>query len=76
MDPVAKSLISRRPKNVVIVALANKMARTIWALMAHGRNLIRAGARRWPRQRYNPSGGTANRVEQAGTLMMAEQVGP
>ena len=27
----------RRPKNVVIVALANKMARTIWALLAHGR---------------------------------------
>lgn len=27
----------RRPHNVVIVALANKMARTIWALLAHGR---------------------------------------
>ncbi len=27
----------RRPKNVVIVALANKMARTIWAMLAHGR---------------------------------------
>jgi transposase len=27
----------RRPPNVVIVALANKMARTIWALLAHGR---------------------------------------
>ena len=27
----------RRPKNVVIVALANKMARTIWALLAHDR---------------------------------------
>jgi transposase len=37
LDPWLKGLISRRPKNVVIVALANKMARTIWALLAHGR---------------------------------------
>jgi transposase len=28
-------LVKRRPKNVVAVALANKMARTIWALTAH-----------------------------------------
>jgi transposase len=28
----------RRPKNVVIVALANKMARTIWAVLAHDRS--------------------------------------
>ncbi len=27
----------RRPTNVVIVALANKMARTIWAVLAHDR---------------------------------------
>jgi transposase len=27
----------RRPPNVVVVALANKMARTIWAVLAHGR---------------------------------------
>jgi transposase len=27
----------RRPPNVVVVALANKMARTIWAVWAHGR---------------------------------------
>jgi len=27
----------RRPPNVVIVALANKMARTIWAILAHDR---------------------------------------
>jgi len=27
----------RRPPNVVTVALANKMARTIWALLANGR---------------------------------------
>lgn len=31
-------LRKRRPANVVIVALANKMARTIWALLAHGRS--------------------------------------
>ncbi|WP_194726839.1 IS110 family transposase [Noviherbaspirillum malthae] len=30
-------LAKRRPPNVVTVALANKMARTIWALLAHGR---------------------------------------
>jgi transposase len=30
-------LLLRRPMNVVIVALANKIARTAWALVAHGR---------------------------------------
>ncbi|MGF6471976.1 hypothetical protein QFZ89_007226 [Paraburkholderia youngii] len=30
-------MLKRKPKNVVIVALANKMARTIWALLAHNR---------------------------------------
>ena len=30
-------LMKRRPKNVAVVALANKMARTIWALTAHER---------------------------------------
>ena len=30
-------LLQRRPSNVVVVALANKMARTIWALLAQGR---------------------------------------
>lgn len=38
MDPWLKEVLSRRPKNVAIVALANKMARTIWALLAHGRS--------------------------------------
>jgi transposase len=28
------NLAERRPKNVAVVALANKMARTIWALLA------------------------------------------
>jgi len=32
-----EQLLVRRPKNVVVVALANKMARTAWALIAHGR---------------------------------------
>ena len=31
----------RRPLNVVVVALANKMARTIWALLAHERKYDR-----------------------------------
>lgn len=30
-------LLARRPVNVAVVALANKMARTAWALVAHGR---------------------------------------
>jgi transposase len=29
-------MLARKPRMIVIVALANKMARTIWALMAHG----------------------------------------
>ena len=31
-------LTKKRPSNVVAVALANKMARTIWALLAHDRD--------------------------------------
>ena len=34
-------LAGRRPPNVVVVALANKMARTIWALLAHDREYQR-----------------------------------
>lgn len=30
-------LLKRRPSNVVVVALANKMARTVWAMLAHDR---------------------------------------
>jgi len=33
----AGQIMKRRPANVVVVALANKMARTIWAVLAHGR---------------------------------------
>ena len=32
-----EELLRRRPLNVAVVALANKMARTVWALVAHGR---------------------------------------
>jgi len=45
LDPWLRGLLSRRPKNVAIVALANKMARTIWALMAHGRTFDRSWGR-------------------------------
>lgn len=31
-----KNIRERRPSNVVTVALANKIARTIWAILAHG----------------------------------------
>lgn len=44
LDPWLKGLLSRRPSNVVAVALANKMARTIWALLAHGRTYQRGYA--------------------------------
>lgn len=36
-----EQLLARRPLNVVVVALANKMARTAWALIAHGRTYQR-----------------------------------
>jgi len=32
-----KQISQRRPSNVVVVALANKIARTIWAMLTHGR---------------------------------------
>lgn len=32
-----EQMMRRRLKNVVVVALANKMARTIWAVLAHDR---------------------------------------
>ncbi|WP_415873834.1 IS110 family transposase [Burkholderia ubonensis] len=35
--PWVEQMNKRRPTNVVIVALANKMARTIWAVLAHDR---------------------------------------
>jgi len=37
-----QEISKRRPRNVVTVALANKMARTIWALLAHDRQYERS----------------------------------
>lgn len=39
-----ETLLARRAWNTVVVALANKMARTIWALLAHGRRYDRGYA--------------------------------
>ena len=36
----AEEMKKRRPLNVVIVAMANKMARTIWALMVRGGDYV------------------------------------
>jgi transposase len=36
LSPWLAALLARRPFNVVVVALANKMARTAWAIAAHG----------------------------------------
>lgn len=38
LSPWLSGLLARRPFNVAVVALANKMARTAWALAAHGRS--------------------------------------
>jgi transposase len=35
-NPWLTSLLGRKPRMLATVALANKMARTVWALMAHG----------------------------------------
>jgi transposase len=37
----AREMLLRRPDNVVVVALANKLARTAWALVAHQRGFDR-----------------------------------
>jgi hypothetical protein len=36
----ASKLAERRAFNVAAVALANKMARVIWAVLAHGRSYV------------------------------------
>ncbi len=38
LSPWLAALLKRRPLNVAVVALANKMARTAWALAAHRRS--------------------------------------
>jgi len=43
-EPWLAQLLARRPLNAVAVALANKMARTIWALLAHDRTYQRGYA--------------------------------
>ncbi|WP_367113382.1 hypothetical protein [Zoogloea sp.] len=35
--PWIVALLGRRPFNVVVVAIAHKLARIAWALVAHGR---------------------------------------
>lgn len=40
-EPWLERLLARRPFNAAVVALANKMARTIWALLAHERTYRR-----------------------------------
>lgn len=35
--PWAESLLERRPTNVAVVGMANKMTRTVWAILAHHR---------------------------------------
>lgn len=39
-----KGLLARAHKNTVVVALANKLARIAWAVLAHGRGFNAAGA--------------------------------
>ena len=35
-SPWIEALLKRRPYSVVVAALANKLARTIWAVLSHG----------------------------------------
>jgi transposase len=44
-----RQLMLRRPANVAVVALANKLARTAWALLAHGREYERDWVSKPPR---------------------------
>ena len=40
--PWVEFLLERRPNNVAVVALANKIARTAWAILAHERKYDRS----------------------------------
>jgi len=44
-----RQLMLRRPANVAVVALANKLARTAWALLAHDREYARDWVSKLPR---------------------------
>lgn len=46
-----QSLLARRPYNVVVAALANKMARTIWALLVKGKSFDQV--------KWNPADGVS-----------------
>lgn len=37
LSETSQRLLARQPFNVAVVALANKIARTIWAMLAHDR---------------------------------------
>lgn len=47
-DNWLSGLLGRRNKNVATVALANKNARTVWALLAHDREYQPGYTRPWP----------------------------
>lgn len=53
-----QGLLDRRPKNVAVVAVANKMARTLWAIAAHG-------------SRYDPSFAAARAAPQVADMAEA-----
>ena len=53
VEPWLAALLQRRPRNVVAVALANKMARTIWALLAQNRTFDAGWASRPPQPTGN-----------------------
>jgi transposase len=42
-SPWLEQMLARRPLNVVVAALANKMARTAWASVAHDRDYQAGG---------------------------------
>lgn len=58
-DPWLEALLRRRPRNVVVVALANKLARTAWALVAHGRRYDPAWRSVAPQRPQQPGTGQA-----------------
>ena len=66
IDPWIEQLLLRRPRNVVVVAIAHKLARTAWALVAHGRRYDPA----WRSQAPQPSS-RARGAGQEPALMMA-----
>jgi transposase len=43
-NPWLKGVLERRPTNVAAVALANKNARIVWAMMAHDQEYAPLGA--------------------------------